>query len=262
MKLSKNILFLAILFFCGTIFFNSEVSFGEEPRTRVVMLGDSLTAGGSWAKAIPWARIYNMGIGGDTTADVLKRLPRVVSLKPDIIFLQIGINELGPNRNNPMVIIDRHLEIWDKLQKALPQVELIITGLFPVKTPTSKSRFNGWNTLITELNVELKKEAELRGLTFMDLTIPFSDPQGSLLAAFTFDGLHLTSPAYKVWSDSVLAILLNDPRVRSRATQAFLRRDKRVPASATQTFVLKCIKWWNNTIQPFFLKDNGAKDAK
>lgn len=80
----------------------SPLSCRRTPAPRVVALGDSLvygygaqTTGGfvplvSAAAGVP---IANAGVNGDTTDDVLARLPSVLAQKPDIVILLVGGND-------------------------------------------------------------------------------------------------------------------------------------------------------------------------
>lgn len=86
----------------------------------VVALGDSLTFGygasknndypSILAQKTGW-RIVNAGVNGDTTADVLKRLPDVLSQNPKLVLLSIGGNDVlkrvpkNTTENNLMAII-------------------------------------------------------------------------------------------------------------------------------------------------------------
>lgn len=95
-------------------------------QKRVVALGDSLTQGFGAAshEAYPailanitgW-NVVNAGVSGDTSADVLKRLPEILSSSSDLILLGIGGNDFlkrnpdDETRKNIEKIIE---EIQDK----------------------------------------------------------------------------------------------------------------------------------------------------
>ena len=61
---------------------------------KIVFLGDSLIDFFPIQDFFPRVKIYNRGIAGDTTKDLLKRLDNVIELKPSKLFLQIGTNDL------------------------------------------------------------------------------------------------------------------------------------------------------------------------
>jgi len=85
--------------------------FSPEPEVRnavpvgetIVAFGDSLTYGTGAAKGQDYPtqlgqllgqKIINRGIPGDTTAGALKRLDEIIKLKPQIVFLTLGGNDL------------------------------------------------------------------------------------------------------------------------------------------------------------------------
>jgi len=85
--------------------------FTPEPEIRnalplgevVVAFGDSLTYGTGAPKGLDYpsqlaqlmsVRVVNKGVPGDTTTQALKRLDSVIELKPRIVFITLGGNDL------------------------------------------------------------------------------------------------------------------------------------------------------------------------
>ena len=77
----------------------------------ILAIGDSLIAGyglqaadsfpaqlqASLQKTSPYARVVNAGVSGDTTVDVLRRLPRLLSAldqRPALAIVQVGPNDV------------------------------------------------------------------------------------------------------------------------------------------------------------------------
>ena len=58
------------------------------------MLGDSLTHWGEWPELFPSKSISNRGIAGDKIKNIFSRLDSVYQLRPKIIFLMMGTNDL------------------------------------------------------------------------------------------------------------------------------------------------------------------------
>lgn len=170
------------------------LSAAEESRLRVLMLGDSLTAGFNWSARLPQAQVENQGISGDTTGQILARLDRAIATEPDLIFLQAGINDFG-RRDKDTVILDNHLAIWRELRSELPGLRLVLISLLPV----AEARYPGLNPQIIEFNRRLRNEAEKEGLTFIDLFPLLADEAGQLPRKFTYDGLHLNAAGYEIW---------------------------------------------------------------
>ena len=71
-------------------FENSKVS-----KVDVAFLGDSIAHEGLWSEYFPDKTVINRGVSGDTVADVINRLPDVAPLRPEKLFVLVGINDLN-----------------------------------------------------------------------------------------------------------------------------------------------------------------------
>jgi len=164
----------------------------------VIMLGDSLTAGGHWDRALPRTRLRNLGINGDTCAGVWGRLDEVVGLNPALVYLQIGINDFLRGAT-PEELVTGHLRIWAELKDRLPGTTLRVISLFPYLEEALPGLAP--NLDLIDTNRTLAEEAEKAGLVFLDLFRALADPDHQLRLDFTTDGVHLTPAAYRVWED-------------------------------------------------------------
>ncbi|MDR2745404.1 MAG: GDSL-type esterase/lipase family protein [Desulfovibrio sp.] len=193
----------------------SEGNFQEVGPVRVVFLGDSLTRRFAWSEALPGYVVRNFGIDGDTTSDVLERLSSVIAATPDVVFLQIGINDyLGmeawmgespPSAGAMAAIVRNHRAIWRKLQKALPRMKLYVCSLLPTAFPFEiGGRINAG---IREINARLERAAQEAGLPCIHLHSRFAGADGRLAGEFSQDGVHLTPAAYAVWLEAVRPFL-------------------------------------------------------
>jgi lysophospholipase L1-like esterase len=64
-------------------------------RSGVVsMLGDSLTFHGDWAELLGCEHVNNFGVEGETTAEILARLPDVLASDPLGVFIMGGANDI------------------------------------------------------------------------------------------------------------------------------------------------------------------------
>lgn len=174
----------------------------NDGRLKVVMLGDSLTFGYDWAGALPEYRMTNLGVSGDTARRILARLEAVSQAEPDIVFLQVGINDLAGGVA-PERILEGHQEIWRRLGQALPLARLVVVSMFPVEG----RRYDRFNPEIRKINNLLRQTAENAGLPFLDFYPALADQNGCLRPDFTFDGLHLLAPAYELWVRALRPIL-------------------------------------------------------
>jgi lysophospholipase L1-like esterase len=180
-----------------TLLASSPAWAGEEV---IVMLGDSLTAGGgSWSRLRPGAVVYNLGVPADTTMGVWARLSEVVARKPDYIFLQVGINELGQGLKIKEIVAG-HERIWSELREKLPEAKVFVCSLIPIRESRLSYRPHRLrNVNIMAINRQLAQAAEKAGLQFINLYLPLLGPDGELPDNLTFDGVHLQPQAYEVW---------------------------------------------------------------
>ena len=178
-------------------------------KLKVVMLGDSLTAGCDWQARLTEAEVVNQGVCGDSTWSVIARLDQVAAARPDLIFLQLGINDFG-KKPSPEGILERHQKIWRELREKLPEAELYVVSLLPV----SARRYPRWGEPVVRLNDLLRAAAGESGLTYIDVYSQLSDQDGNLVKDFTYDGLHLLPPAYDRWLETVKPYI--DQAVRAR----------------------------------------------
>lgn len=166
--------------------------------TGLVFLGDSLTMRHNWSNF----KASNMGIDGDTTADILSRLHYAKEAKH--IVLMIGVNDIL--NQIPLREIQanyrRILESFSKEQK------LTLLSLLPVIDERGTKSIN---QDIRTMNRWLKLQVEKDNLDYIDLYPHFLDPQNQgLKREFTTDGIHLTSKAYRLWEKILKTELLHD----------------------------------------------------
>jgi len=171
---------------------------------RVLMLGDSLTAGGDWSRLLPDQETLNFGVSGESSEEVGRRLPRAVQFRPDLIFLLAGINDFFQSGDEE--IVENHLRIWAEAAEKMPEARLLVQSLLPVserKYPPSLNR------RVRALNERLRSEAEKRGLTYIDLYSRLADNSGGLPEELTYDGLHLNARGYQLWAETIRPYLPN-----------------------------------------------------
>jgi len=123
-------------------------------KTRVILFGDSRIS--HW-KTLPdndQVNFINRGHSGDTTAQLLLRINRdVISLQPDIVIVQAGINDLkviGVSEDNSDHIIMQCRNNLEKIIQSLTSknIEVVILTIFPTgQTPIIRRPV--WSNLIT-----------------------------------------------------------------------------------------------------------------
>ena len=185
------ILSLVLLFSVNTFIEAQQISPFKE-NDRVVFLGNSITDGGHYHSYI-WLyymtrfpnmglTILNAGIGGDTAADMLKRLDGdVFSKRPTVLITTFGMNDSGYfeyNGSEPEKFADKKVkESYDAYKqiesryKNLPNTKIVLMG----SSPYDETAVIEGNTVFKNKNkamlriVDFQREsAQTNGWEFFD----------------------------------------------------------------------------------------------
>jgi lysophospholipase L1-like esterase len=169
-------------------------------KNSIVMLGDSLTES-LILPQIVGTSIFNQGIWGDRTIDLLDRLDDVILLNPDVIYLMVGINDLGWGYSVADVI-DNYNLIVDTLKTELPNVVIYLQSVLPITENSYYPNYESINNKVLELNEELQT-VTTSGLQYIDLHSLYVDDNGYMNNVYTIDGVHLTELGYSIWLDEL-----------------------------------------------------------
>lgn len=165
----------------------------------IVFLGDSLINRGDWKNLFKQKHIINLGVDGDSTQGVLKRVDSVLQIEPKVVILMIGINDLCIS--TPIDdIFDNYKKIIKKLKK--PSIKIIVNGVFITQMPSVNKKVHIFNNY-------LEKYCKDKDLIFLNLNKAFENDKKLLKEELTTDGLHLGQKAYKVWAYKLGNILDN-----------------------------------------------------
>lgn len=165
---------------------------------RIVFLGDSITAGCEWAELFPGIDIANRGIHVDTTSGALHRLKQIIDLKPEKVFIMLGINEIL-NGVSLETTGSNYKRIIEEL-KANGIKVFVQSTLFLGKSLSQK------NSLVGELNKVLKEFCNQSMVVFIDLNEVLAK-DGFLRDEFTNEGLHLMGSGYLKWKETIAPFL-------------------------------------------------------
>jgi lysophospholipase L1-like esterase len=176
-------------------------------KHSIVLLGDSLTAGGSFPRteALPGVELHNLGLPGETTWGLLSRLHDVWDLEPEYVFLMIGVNDLA-HGERPEDIVERHKRIWESVKSG--GARLVLEPLLPVNPGRFPPAHSGLkNKDLYDLNFHLESQSLKYSLLILDFRERYFDPQRRLRDEFTLDGLHLLPEAYAPWDEAMRSFL-------------------------------------------------------
>ena len=172
-----------------------------DSRKDIIFLGNSITAYANWSELLHTNRAKNRGIPGDTTFGVLARLNETIDGKPAKVFILIGINDIG--RNIPdSIILKNYKKIIRRIKQGSPQTRIYIQSLLPVNNSFTPPlpHFNK-DEHIVWVNHELEKLAMNENVGFIDLYSQFTDADKKLDKDYSFDGLHLNDKGYLKWAE-------------------------------------------------------------
>lgn len=153
---------------------------------------------------------YNRGIGGDTTAGVLKRLQvSVFDLEPSVVVLMIGTNDVNGNQPENE-ILDRYRQIVEAIRTTLPDTKLHCVSVIPQNKQLeeySEIDVDHTTEVILRLNPEIRQIAEAAGAQYIDLFPLLADADNFLLPQYSDDGIHLNETGLAVWTEQMLPLL-------------------------------------------------------
>ena len=191
---------------------NRDELFKSFPKSKnsIIFLGNSLTQNFELAELFQNLSIKNRGIIGDYTSTLYNRLEPIIEEKPEKIFIEIGINDLGINLPNDS-LVNNYVKIIDKLQSETPNSKIYIQSIFPVKNDSQylKSITNPEvNKNVVLVNKELKSICEKKNLTYIDIYSSF-ELEGQMNPKYSIDGVHLNGAGYLLWRDKLKSFVEN-----------------------------------------------------
>lgn len=171
----------------------------EATSGAVVFLGDSITEMCEWQEFFPEKKVLNRGISGDDTFGVINRLSGIIRLKPEKIFIAIGVNDL--QRHHSTETVAGNIKKIVTTLKAETESKIYLQTILPVIEKRLESGIK--NSTINLLNDELKKFALENDFEFLDNNNLMKDDSGNLSENLTSDGLHLNGIAYQLWITNI-----------------------------------------------------------
>lgn len=174
--------------------------------SNFAFVGDSIVADGSWQDWFPEQTVHNFGVAGNTTEDLIARLPDLIAAQPDTIALLIGTNDLAWRFSVEHIV--RNIEtILVMLRRGLPDVHILVQSVLPRETEFAAQ--------ISEINRHLWQFAPTVHAQYLDLWPAFvlDDEMNPI---YSDDRLSLNDTGYEVWLEALrpaLETLQNQPPI-------------------------------------------------
>ena len=188
----------------------------------LAFVGDSLTHTGDWSQWLTDYEVHNLGVGGETSKDLISRVNEIVALEPDAIVLLIGTNDLAWRRTVEHVVRNVETVLVD-LRRALPETRILVQSLLP--------RAREFAPAIRDVNRHLRQFAPTVYAHYLDLWPVLAMADGELNTQHSSDRLHLEPSGYEVWCAELVPALerlfSEPPTSRSIRTVTQLASSKR-----------------------------------
>lgn len=170
----------------------------EGELRQLVLLGDSLFAGGEWSQWLPQWWVINAGVPGDTSAGLLARFSADLDAQAHVVSILIGTNDLTARIPRDEVAHNVELLIA-RVEAKAPRAQVLVQSV-PPRTSRLRGKLRG-------LNLDLERIAAGRGATYLDLWPALADDSGRLRRELTPDDLHLNGAGYQAWVSALRPVL-------------------------------------------------------
>lgn len=200
----------------------SMVQTSEKPVIRsgpivYVALGDSTGAGvgareGGYVARVfkrileerPGSKLSNLCVSGATTEDLLRgQLERGIALKPELVTVGIGINDIGHG-----MTLEQFSQNYEEIISTLrqkTQARIVVTNIPDI---SSAPRIPGslrseYQRQIAEFSQRLGEIAERHGVTVFDVHTITKAELPSHPEYFSADGFHPSDQGYELWASEM-----------------------------------------------------------
>lgn len=172
-------------------------------ENRVVFMGDSITDawGRTHGKFFPGKPYVNRGISGQTTPQMLVRFrPDVIDLKPKVVVILAGTNDLAGNTGPETVDqIEGNLASMAQLAQA-NHIRGVLASVTPVCDCFRPQTAKRPPAQIVALNAWIKNYCGRNGFVYLDYYSAMVDDHEMLKKDLTLDGLHPNDAGYEIMS--------------------------------------------------------------
>ena len=163
-------------------------------KADIVFFGDSLTYYGDFASAFPGKVVCNLGLRGDTIQGMIERIQQVRILKPERVYLMVGLNDVAVCRIDEFV--NNYSRLVNALMNELKSARIYVQSMLPVNNVDFIISCN--NLQIRTYNEAIRCIANKFGIPYLDLYSVYGGT-GFLEKDKTIDGIHLKLESYQEW---------------------------------------------------------------
>ena len=183
-------------------------------KTTVVFFGDSRAAMWSAPTPLKGFSFVNRGISNQTSGQILGRYDQhIVPLRPNIIIVQVGINDLKTiplfPEQKAAIISDCKSNIQQIVRRSVNSgATVILTTIFPIG-PVPLARQPFWSPeiaqAVSDVNTYLYS-LKAKNVVILD-TYSLLEQKGQVRSNYVFDTLHINEKGYTVLNQELTKVL-------------------------------------------------------
>jgi lysophospholipase L1-like esterase len=179
---------------------NAKLAAPAAGENKVVFMGNSITEG--WKNSSPEFFSANpyicRGISGQTTPQMLIRFHQdVVALKPAVVVLLCGINDIAGNTGpSTLEMIEDNIAAMTEIAKA-NKIRVVLSSVLPAFAFPWKPGMEPAQKVI-DLNKWIKSYADEHKYTYVDYFNAMKDERNGLPKNLAEDGIHPTKAGYAI----------------------------------------------------------------
>lgn len=167
---------------------------------KPIFAGDSMIAYFNLSR-YGFDNYINMGIAGDTTTGLMKRLDAIVRQKPPYVIIHIGSNDLVLEQLAANEIVQRIEHIVDELSMTSTVYVISLTPVNPHVENVNHTHIGGRkNEDINAINQQLKS---LYQTNYIDAHTHLLQSNSLLNEDYTKDGIHLNHIGYHHFAEII-----------------------------------------------------------
>ena len=197
---------------------NAQLALPAANENRVVFIGNSITEG--------WLRIHpsffdgkpyiDRGISGQTTSQMLLRFRQdVISLKPSIVVILAGINDIAEN-TGPITLEETAGNIFSMAELAKAHgIKVIMCTVLPASDFPWKPDMNP-GPKVVKLNALLSTYAKQHNIPFVDFYTSMVNNSLGLQKELGEDGVHPNEKGYAIMEPLVERAITNLSNKKSK----------------------------------------------
>ena len=192
---------IAFIFSKQIRFIYFDVLAGQLARKKAlkyVFIGNSMTRGGeNWGWELERNPLIskNLAVNGNTTKQISVQVKEALIYDPNYVFILAGTNDAHSSNISVKQTIDDYQRLLAKFSAhdSVPVITLV---------PFQGKQYSEANLKVKKINQELVKIALKQKIATINLN-PILAFNNYLLPQYTYDGVHFTENAYRIWRDKI-----------------------------------------------------------